>query len=610
MGGRWAEWAEEETRRIRDGGRWREVRDLDGPAPATVVHDEGGDRSVVSFASNDYLGLTLHPAVVAAAREAVDRWGAGAGSARLVAGARTVHRRLEAELADWRKTDTAVLFATGYAANLGTLQALGGPGVTIVSDELNHASIVDGCRLARSALVVTAHADVAAVERAVAAAPGRVLVVTESVFSMDGDVAPIDALVELCAHHDALLVVDEAHAVLGPAVPPATGAVLRVGTLSKALASLGGFVAGPADLCALVVNRARSFVFTTASTPADAAAALAALAVARSSDGDVLRARLRANVNRLAPDHPTAILAVPVGHEDAALAASAALLEQGLLVPAIRPPTVPPGTSRLRVSLTAAHSVEQVDRLAAALRRAGLHPATGQRPSRHRGGTPAGDGGQASRPDRVILVLGTATGVGKTWVAAALARALRTGGTAVAARKPVQSFDRLGGATDAELLAGATGEAAVDVCPRHRWYEAPMAPPLAARALGRDPFTLADLLGELRWPPGAAVGLVEGAGGPRSPLAADADNVALVAALRPDAVVLVADAGLGAINAVRLAAGALPHPPVVLLNRYAADDPVHAGNRAWLETAAGLGVLTTIDELATEVGRPGSSRER
>ncbi|MGH9282714.1 MAG: aminotransferase class I/II-fold pyridoxal phosphate-dependent enzyme, partial [Acidimicrobiales bacterium] len=283
MGGPWAAWAEEEAGRIRAEGRWRSVRDVAGPEPATSVAGAGGDRDVVSFASNDYLGLTRHPAVLAAAQEALARWGSGAGSARLVAGARHVHRALEADLAEWKGAEAAVLFPTGFAANLGVLQALAGPGVTVVSDELNHASIVDGCRLSRAAVTVSPHADVAAVEAAVAAAPGRALVVTESVFSMDGDGAPVEELLDACGRHDALLVLDEAHAVLGPAVDPRRGAgpVLRVGTLSKALASLGGFVAGPAGLCELLVNRARSFIFTTASTPADTAAARAALAVLR-----------------------------------------------------------------------------------------------------------------------------------------------------------------------------------------------------------------------------------------------------------------------------------------------------------------------------------------
>ena len=578
MTGGWAAWAAAEAAALRAAGRRRSVRDLDGAGPATTV---AGGGPVVSFGSNDYLGLSRHPAVVAAAHDALDRWGTGAGSARLVAGARPLHRRLEEELAAWKGAEAAVLFPTGYAANLGVLGVLGGPGVTVVSDELNHASIVDGCRLSRSRVVVTPHLDVAAVDRAVRRAPGRAVVVTESVFSMDGDVAPVDDLVGVCRRSGALLVVDEAHAVLGPDVPAADG-VLRVGTLSKALGSLGGFVAGPAALCHLLVNRARTFVFTTASTPADTAAALAAVEVVRSAEGDALRARLRANVDRLQAGHPSPIVPVVVGDEEAALAAAASLLDRGLLVPAIRPPTVPPGTSRLRVSLGAAHTAEQVDRLAAALAGLGPPPSEGAR-------SPA-------RPRRLVVVLGTGTGVGKTWVAAALARVLQARGQTVAARKPVQSFEPGDTPTDADVLACATGAAPADVCPRHRWYEVAMAPPMAAEALGRPPFSLADLMDELAWPEGEW-GLVEGVGGPRSPVAIDADNVALARALRPDAVVLVAPAGLGAVNAVLLAADVLPLPPVVLLNRYEGGDPVHAGNRRWLESR-GVEVVTTVEDLA------------
>jgi len=198
------------------------------------------------------------------------------------------------------------------------------------------------------------------------------VVVTDTVFSMDGDVADVDALVAVCAEHEALLVLDEAHAVTGPRVDPAAAAsrgvtVLRMGTLSKALGSLGGFVAGPRRHVDLLRNRARPFIFTTAPTPADVAAALAAVRVVRSAEGDALVARLRAHVDRMRPGHPTPIVPVVIGAEAAAVAAAEGLLARGLLVPAIRPPTVPPGTSRLRVALSAAHEPEQVERLVAAL---------------------------------------------------------------------------------------------------------------------------------------------------------------------------------------------------------------------------------------------------
>jgi 7-keto-8-aminopelargonate synthetase-like enzyme len=217
-------------------------------------------------------------------------------------------------------------------------------------------------------VTVSHHADPAHVDRLLAEVPGqRAIVVTDTVFSMDGDVAPVDALAEVCRRRDALLVVDEAHAVLGPD-PDLDGLdALRVGTLSKALGALGGFVAGPRILTDLLVNRARSYIFTTASTPADSAAALAAVGILQSAEGGALRTRLRAHVQRVRPGHPSPIVPIVIGDEAATVAASDALLDQGLFVPAIRPPTVAPGTSRLRIALSAAHTDEQVDTLARVL---------------------------------------------------------------------------------------------------------------------------------------------------------------------------------------------------------------------------------------------------
>ena len=353
---------------IRDAGRWREPRDL---IPTGAVTGSVGGRPVVTFASNDYLGLTHHPAVVAAAHAALDRWGTGTGASRLVVGARPLHRELEAELAEWKGSEASLLFPTGFAANLGLLATLGGHDVTILSDELNHASIVDGARLARAAVRVYRHADLDHLAKLLVEVDGPALVVSDSAFSMDGDVADVAGLAELCASHDALLVLDEAHAVLGPAVDVAIALdgvpLLRMGTLSKALGSLGGFVAGPRTYVDLLCNRARPFIFTTAPTPADTAAALAALRVVRSAEGAARVARLRGHVDRLRPGHPTPLVPVVVGDEAAALAAAARLLDEGLLVPAIRPPTVAPGTSRLRVTFSAAHTDDQVDRLLAAL---------------------------------------------------------------------------------------------------------------------------------------------------------------------------------------------------------------------------------------------------
>ena len=371
----WNEWATEQAAAIRRRGQWRAPLELDahgpegkltGSAPEGTTSHQGAP--VVSFASNDYLGLTQHPDVVAAAHTALDRWGTGSGAARLIVGSRPVHTELEDALARWKHAERAVLFSTGFAANLGVLTTFAGPDVLVCSDELNHASIIDGRRLSGARLAVYRHRDLAHLDELLATSGhARTVVVSETVFSMDGDVAPIDELRDVCAAHGALLVLDEAHAVLGPELGHVDGDVLRVGTLSKTLGALGGFVAGSEALTQLLVNCARSYIFTTASTPADAAAALAALGVVQSPEGDALRDRLRAHVDRLRPGHPSPILPYVCGSEEAALGAAAALLDDGLLVTAIRPPTVAPGTSRLRVTVSAAHTEEQVERLARAL---------------------------------------------------------------------------------------------------------------------------------------------------------------------------------------------------------------------------------------------------
>jgi 8-amino-7-oxononanoate synthase len=352
---------------IRAGGRWRSIRTLEGGAPETRLSESG--QRVVSFASNDYLGLSQHPALAEAAHQAIRRFGTGSGASRLVVGARPIHAELERELAAWKGADAALLFPTGFAANVGLLSALGRlGGVLICSDELNHASIIDGARLSRAEIAVYRHGDLEHLATLLKGAGGRALVATDAVFSMDGDRAPLAEIAALCARHGALLVVDEAHAVLGPETPALPGLdVLVVGTLSKTLGSLGGFVAGPRAYVELLVNSARPFIFTTAPTPGDAAAALAGLRILRSAQGAALLARLRANVERLRPGHPSPIVPIVLGEEARALAVSAALLARGLLVPAIRPPTVPPGGSRLRVALSALHTPAQLDALAAAL---------------------------------------------------------------------------------------------------------------------------------------------------------------------------------------------------------------------------------------------------
>jgi len=362
----------------------RRVRPLDSGPETEVVLD---GRRVLLLASNNYLGLATHPDVVAAAVGAARRWGAGTGSARLITGALRVHDELEAALAKLKSTDDAVVFSSGYLANLGIIGVLVGPEDAVFSDALNHASIIDGCRLSRAAVHVYHHGDATHLDALLAAwrvrhPRGRTLAVTDSVFSMDGDLAPLPDLVAVCERHDAMLMVDEAHAT-GVVGDRGRGAVAHfglegripvvMGTLSKALGAAGGFIAGTHALCDLVRNRARAFIFDTAMPAPTAAAARAALAIL---DREPERAaRARANAGALArglealgftvgrPD--AAVVPVFVGEPEAALTLAAALLDRNVLVPAIRPPTVPPGTARLRATVMATHNDGDIARAVA-----------------------------------------------------------------------------------------------------------------------------------------------------------------------------------------------------------------------------------------------------
>ncbi len=359
----WEEWIDAQLNAVRESNRWRQTVAFDGEGASGRV----ADRELLNFASNDYLGLAGHPAVRSAAIDAVERWGGGSSASRLVTGTRTLHHELEHAIARWKGTECALVFPTGYAANLGVLQVLGHENATIFSDELNHASLIDGCRLAKARKVVFRHNDVEHLASLMDAIQGPKIVVTEAVFSMDGDAAPVLELQKLCIEQDALLIVDEAHAVLSSMPHSSYSGYVRIGTLSKTLGALGGWVAGTRSLIDLLVNRARTFIFTTALSPADAGAALAAVGVYCSTEGDALRARLRGYVNEIRPGHDSPIVPVILGSESAAIRASAGLLARGLYVPAIRPPTVPPGTSRLRVVLSAAHTPEMVAKLRDAL---------------------------------------------------------------------------------------------------------------------------------------------------------------------------------------------------------------------------------------------------
>jgi len=341
---------------------------------------------MLSFCSNDYLGLASHPALAAAAADAAGRDGFGASASRLVAGDLPAHRGLEATLAAFLERPAALVFPSGYQTNIGVLTALAGRDDLIVSDALNHASLVDGCRLSRARVAVYPHADARAAGRLLAAGPQfrRRILVTESLFSMDGDLAPLGALTDAAAATDSILVVDEAHAfgVFGPGGRGLCAAArvvpdVLIGTLGKAAGTAGGFVAGAAPLRDLLVNRARTFIFTTALPPPVAAAAAAAVELIAGAEGDRRRARLAERQRSLGealvargllgrtPDGP--IVPVLLGSEARALAVAVALAARGFFVPAIRPPTVPAGSSRLRITLSAAHELADVDRLGAAL---------------------------------------------------------------------------------------------------------------------------------------------------------------------------------------------------------------------------------------------------
>jgi 8-amino-7-oxononanoate synthase len=359
----WLQWVDHELELLRRESRWRTTQAFDARGPTGMR----AGRDVISFCSNDYLGLSQHPAVCRAAHEAIEQFGTGATASRYICGTRTLHLELEALLAQWKQTACAAVFPTGFAANLGVLAVFGTQDTLLLSDELNHASIVDGCRLAKGRTMIYGHRDLEHLAWLLGAHRGRSIVISDSVFSMDGTLAPVEQLVELCARHDALLVLDEAHAVLGPEVAAPLPNLLRVGTLSKALGALGGWVAGPRPLIELLMNRARSLIFTTALSPADTAAAMAALNICNSAEGEMLRRQLRQAIDYIAPRHPSPIVPIILGTEQAALEAAEQLLSLGLLVPAIRPPTVPAGTARLRVALSAAHTSSMLERLRQAL---------------------------------------------------------------------------------------------------------------------------------------------------------------------------------------------------------------------------------------------------
>jgi 8-amino-7-oxononanoate synthase len=353
---------------------------------------ESGGRRLHNFSSNDYLGLANHPAVCRAAQEAIQSAGAGAGASRLICGTLPPHLKLEADLAQFKRCEAALGFSSGYAAALGAIPALVGKGDVIILDKLCHACLVDGARLSGATLRVFPHNDLPALEARLAWARkahprSRALILAESVYSMDGDLAKLADIVELKERYGAWLLLDEAHGVgvlgeggrgLADALGLGHRIEVQMGTLGKALGSSGAYVCGKSSLREFLVNRARSFIFSTAPPPSAAAAASAAVAMLSNPEtAKPLIAALHHNVKRLCknldiPQSPSPIVPIILGSEDRAMAASARLRDAGFLVPAIRFPTVARGQSRLRVALSAAHTKAAVDALAAALQSEGV----------------------------------------------------------------------------------------------------------------------------------------------------------------------------------------------------------------------------------------------
>ncbi|MBY6033498.1 8-amino-7-oxononanoate synthase [Marinobacter daepoensis] len=363
-------------------GLYRSRRLVSGPQQPTLVAD---GKALLSFCSNDYLGLANNPEIIGAMTSSLPDVGVGGAASHLVCGHHEAHHHLEQRLAMFTGRSAALFFSTGYMANLGVISALAGRGDTVFSDRLNHASIIDGCILSRAKVRRYPHGDVAALEAMLAATSGHKLVVTDGVFSMDGDIAPLRELARVCRCHDALLVVDDAHG-LGVLGPQGRGSVAEaglseeevpvlVGTLGKGIGTSGAFVAGSEVLIDYLVQKARTYIYTTAMPPALAVATCSSLDVVerdgqRRSHLEGLIRKFRAGAQALGYElmpSRTPIQPIMIGDNWAALALSQSLEAQGVLVTAIRPPTVPEGEARLRVTLSAGHSERDVDLLLQAL---------------------------------------------------------------------------------------------------------------------------------------------------------------------------------------------------------------------------------------------------
>ena len=367
-----------ELLRIEEAGLYRKLRRVESDQGPTLRLD---GRDVINFSSNNYLGLANHPSLCKAAKEAIDRYGCGSGASRLISGNMTLHEELENKISELKGTEAALVFNSGLQANTGILSTLVGEGDAIFSDALNHASVIDGCRLSRAKVVVYGHCDVDDLEQGLKDAPSiaRKLIVTESLFSMDGDEAPLADIVSLAEKHGAMVMVDEAHAT-GIYEPNGSGLVaklglgdrvpIQMGTLGKALGGFGAYVAGSQALRELLINRCRSFIFTTSLPPAVMAMAIAAIDLIKKEpqrrqalrdNCQLLRAGLEAQGYSVRASR-SQILPLMIGDATQCMKLSEDLLQRGVFAQGIRPPTVPPGTSRLRITLMATHKREHIDR--------------------------------------------------------------------------------------------------------------------------------------------------------------------------------------------------------------------------------------------------------
>ncbi len=370
---------EDELATLSEEGLLRSLRRMES---GQLIDANSDGRKVVNFSSNDYLGLSRDEALVNAACEATRRHGAGSGASRLISGTLPPHHALEEKIAEWKGTQAALSFANGYATAIGVLGAFLTKGDVVILDKLCHASLIDGARQSGATLRVYPHNDLNKLEdllrhyRERLAGSSRLIVVTESIFSMDGDRAPLPEIINLVEQHHALLLLDEAHAVgilgsggqgLAEELDIQDRVTFQMGTLGKAIGSGGGYVAASRSWIDLLLNKARPFIYSTAPPPAQAAASLCGIEVIASSRGEALRNRLWSNISRLAEllgkKPSSAIMPVILGTNEAALNASLALLEAGYLAPAIRFPTVPRGSARLRITLSAEHTAESIEGL-------------------------------------------------------------------------------------------------------------------------------------------------------------------------------------------------------------------------------------------------------